>query len=181
MNMNGLMCIDVYMKRRENQRLERGLRDDKEREFFNRCYREIRPEDAYDFLVLKASNILKTKMRYCYRFVNYYFENKEHFDCSFEEWLSGHNGPLVRSSIRGLFPEFELITDDKYEIAKMARDHYGIEIYHDGEYDDTVYSFEFDFRELNKKRVDLADINEKVKEYKNSLIKEALEAKAKEE
>ena len=181
MNINGLEYIDIMMKRRENQRLERGLRDDKEREFFNRCYREIKPEDAYDFLVLKASKLLDTKMRYCYRFVNYFFDNQEHFDCSFTEGLTGHNGPLVRSSIYGLFPEFELITNDKYEIAEMAREHYGIEIYHSDEYDDTVYSFEFDFRELNKKRVNLVEINEKVKEYKDSLIKEALEAKAKEE
>ena len=174
MNMNELECIDIYMKRKSNKELESGIKHPKYREFFNECLREIDGADAYDFLVFKASKLLNCKMNHCYRFVNYYFENKEHFDCSFEEWLLGHDGPLVRKSIFGLFPEFELITKDKYKIADMARKYYGIEIYHFDEYDDAVWCISFDFRELNKKRIDLKDIQKKVSEYQDSLISRAL-------
>ena len=167
MNWNDCIDIDILMQRKKNIRLERGGNEDdrKEQIFFNRCLREVDGRDAYDYLTFKASKLLDCSMSQAYRFTNYYFENKEHFDCSFEDWLLADNGPLYRSSIYGLFPEFEAITKDEYEIAKMAREYYGIEIYHVPEWEGYgVYSMEFNFKELNAKRVDMKVVKETVKD-----------------
>ena len=166
MNLKDICDIDIYMTRRENERLERSSKEDREEQiFFNKCLREIDGRDAYDYLNYKASKLLDCDVSQAYRFTTYYFENKEHFDCSFEEWLLADNGPLYRSRIDGLFPEFEAITKDKYEIAKMAREYYGIEIYHVPEWDGYgVYAMEFNFKELNQKRVDMNTIKKTIKE-----------------
>jgi len=136
----------------------------KRQKFLNKCLAVINNEDAYEYLCYKASKLLKCGVDNCYRFVNYYFDNQEHFDCSFEEWLMAENGPLYRSSIRGLFPEFEVITTNKYEIAKMAREYYGVDIKCEPEWEGYgVYSFEFNFKELNKKRIDMNEFKEEAK------------------
>lgn len=139
--------------------------EDRERQiFFNKCLRNIDGADAYDFLTQKAARILgfKEPNPGVYVVVNYFFDNLEHFDCSFEEWLQADNGPLVRYGLKGLFPELELISSNEYEIAKMAKEFYGISIETDWE-GDFWYSLEFDFRELNSKRVKLDEVQEIVK------------------
>ena len=157
--------FDVWIDRKHAEHRQKDAR--REQVFFNRCLREMDGRDAYDYLTIVASKILNCEPRECYRFVNYYFENQEHFDCSFTEWLWADNGPLCRSSIFGLFPEFEILTKDGFEIAEMARKFYGIEIYHLDEFDGydngPVYAMEFSFKELNEKRVDLDKIKETVK------------------
>lgn len=163
------LCWDVYVDRKIQKDREERSRD--RQIFLNKCLREIDGEDAFRILLLKASRILG-----CSDNINegvdvitsYYFDNQEHFDCSFTEWLKSDNGPIVRHGIKGLFPEFEIITKDKYEIAKMAKEYYGIELHFDfdGYY---VYSLEFSFKELNAKRVDMVRIKE---EMKNLILSE---------
>lgn len=163
MNWKDCGLLDARMERRRwMPSPEQKKEERKFQEFCNRCLREIDGRDAYDYLVYKCSKILRAPRGQCYRFVNYYFDNPEEFDCSFEEWLESDNGPLFRDSIKGLFPEFEAITNDKFEIAKLVRDNYGIEIYHDREYDDYVYSFEFSFKELNSVRINYKNIKDEV-------------------
>ena len=137
--------------------------DDKE--FFNRCLKEMNGKNAYEFLAKRASEILGLRgdVNECiYRIVDYYFENEEHFDCSFKEWLEADNGPIVRYGIKGLFPELEFISKDKFEIAKLAKEFYNVELKFDWE-GNYVYSLEFNFKELNPKRVDLDEVREIVK------------------
>ena len=155
------LCWDVFIDREIQKDREERARD--RQIFLNKCLREIDGEDAFEFLLIKASRILG-----CGKEVNegvdvitsYYFDNQEHFDCSFTEWLNAENGPIVRHGIQGLFPEFEVITKDKYEIAKMAKEYYGIELHFDfdGYY---VYALEFNFKELNKIRIDMKKVQEK--------------------
>ena len=132
--------------------------------FFERCLKEISGRDAYEFLAQKASEILgHSKPNECiYIIVEYYFENEEHFDCSFREWLRGDNGPIVRYGIKGLFPELELVAKDKFEVAKLAKEFYDVELKFDWE-GDFVYSLEFNFKEINPKRVKLDEVREVVK------------------
>lgn len=156
------LCWDVYIDREiQKDRAER-VREDQI--FFNKCLREVDGRDAYDFLVFKASKILGCSKGECaYAIVNYYFENQEHFDCSFVDWLRSDNGPIVKSNIQALFPEFATITNNKYEIAKMVEEYYGIEIDFDCD-GYNFYSLEFNFKELNAKRVDLDKIKEQMKD-----------------
>ena len=157
------LCWDVYVDREiKKDREERAM---EEQQFFNKCLREINGRDAYDFLCLKASRILGCGTDIpepVYTIVNYYFDNQEHFDCSFTEWLSADNGPIVRYDIKKLFPELALISQSKYEIAKLAKQYYNIDIKFDfdGFY---YYSLEFNFKELNKIRIDIKSIEEKMK------------------
>lgn len=156
---------DVFDVAVERRRAEREAQRKRESDiFFNRCLREISGRDAYEFLVIKASRILKCRPENCYRFVDYYFENRDHFDCGFEDWLKADNGPLFRPNVRGLFPEFEVLTDDRFEICEMARKYYGIEIYTESEYEGYgVWSREFSFRDLNKRRVNMEKVKEAMK------------------
>lgn len=144
---------------------------DKERQLFlNKCLKEIDGEDALHALVYKATQILNcSRGEAVIEIINYYINNQEHFDCNFHEWLLADNAPIVRSSIKGLFPEFEFLTSNKYEIAKLVKEHYGIDIKFDFEgYE--MYSFEFNWKELNAKRLDL----DKIKEEMKAKILEAL-------
>ena len=162
---------DVFDVAVEREMAEDRAIEDRERQIFlNECLREIDGEDAYRYLTYKASKILNcSEGEGVIAITNYYFENKKHFDCSFEEWLRADNGPLVRHGIKGLFPEFEVLTSDKWEIAKLAKKHYGVEI--EFEFDGyEMYSLEFDFKAINSKRVDM----EKVKEQMKLIIKEML-------
>ena len=148
--------------------VEREIAKDRAKErreeqiFLNKCLREIKGPDAYEYLIYKATKILNcSRGEGVYHIVEYYFNNQEHFDCSFTEWLLADNGPIVRRDIKGLFPEFELITSNKYEIAKLAKEKYGVEINFDFEgYE--MHSLEFDFREINKKRANLSNIKERM-------------------
>ena len=161
--MNVEDIFDVAFERAcaEDRRIE-----ERERQIFlNKCLREISGDDALEFLLHKASKLLGCRGSLnegVHVITEYYFDNQEHFDCSFEEWLTADNGPLVRHGIKGLFPEFEFITDDKHEIAKLAKEKYGVELKFDweGYY---VYSLEFDFRKINSQRVDLESIKEELK------------------
>lgn len=167
MNVND--CWDVAFERAcaENRKVE-----ERERQIFlNKCLRQIKGEDAYEFLVHKAAKILGHGGEPnigVYAIVNYYFDNEEYFDCSFEDWLKADNGPLVRYGLKGLFPELEFVTDSQREIAKLAKEKYGVELTSnwEGKY---FWSFEFNFKEINSKRVDLDKIKE---ELKNKILEE---------
>ena len=159
---------DVFDVAYSRVKAEREAVEDRERQiFFNECLRHIDGEDAYHFLAQKAAVILGCQKpnEAVYAVVNYYFENVKHFDCSFEEWLRSDNGPIVRwgSDIRKLFPELAMISNDKFEIAKMATKFYGvkIELDWDGEY---MYSLEFNFKEINPKRVKMDEVKEMMKD-----------------
>lgn len=157
------LCWDVYIDR-EIQK-DREVRDMERQKFLNKFLREIKAEDAYRIVCVKASRMLGCGTSIpepVYDIVNYYFDNQEHFDCSFMEWLSSDNGPIVRKNIKSLFPEFAIITQDEYEISQMVKQYYNIDIYwdHDGYY---FYSLEFSFKELNKIRIDMKSIKEKMK------------------
>lgn len=168
--MNVSDCFDVAIGRELAQK--RAIEERERQIFFNKCLRHIDGEDAYAFLTQKAARLLGFSKPNpgVYVIVNYFFDNLEHFDCSFEEWLQADNGPLVRYGLKGLFPELELISSNEHEIAKMAKEFYGISIETDWE-GDYWYSLEFDFRELNSKRVKLDEVQEMVK----SIILEKLE------
>ena len=167
MNVND--CFDVAFERKCTE--DRKIEERERQIFLNKCLREIDGEDAYTFLVTKAARILgfrdDSNVGVC-AITNYYFENKEHFDCSFEEWLRADNGPLVRYGLKGLFPEFEIITDKKFEIAKLAEEKYGVKLESDWE-GDYFWSFEFNFKEINSKRVNLEKIK---KELKSKIMEE---------
>lgn len=158
---------DVFEVAYRREKKEREAIEERERNiFFNKCLRHINGEDAYHFLAQKAAIILghKRPNQGVYEVVNYYFDNLEHFDCSFEEWLRGDNGPIVRwgNDIKDLFPELAIISDDKYEIAEMAKKFYDVEIEFDweGEY---MHSLEFNFKEINPKRVKMNEVKELMK------------------
>jgi len=162
--MNVSSVFDVAYSR---EKAKRDAIEDREKQiFFNKCLRHINGEDAYHFLAQKAATILGCKKpnHGVYAVVNYYFDNLEYFDCSFEQWLTSDNGPIVRwgSDIRKLFPELAMISDSKFEIAKMAEKFYGVEIELDweGEY---MYSLEFNFKEINSKRVKMDEVQEIMK------------------
>lgn len=154
---------DVFDVAVERDIAESRAKEKREEQIFlNKCLREIKGPDAYEYLIHKAAKILNCSVgEGVHTIVQYYFNNQEHFDCSFTEWLSANNGPIVRRGIEGLFPEFEIITSSKYKIAKLAKEKYGVEIYFDFEgYE--MYSLEFDFREINKKRANLSNIKERM-------------------
>lgn len=156
MNVKDVMEVWIDRMKKEDEAKRQRENDI----FFNACLREINGEDAYHYLIIKASKIMNTPK--IPLFVNYYFENKEHFDCSFEEWLVADNGPLYRNSIRGLFPELEVITHDEYEIMKMANEYYGLDLHMDP-CDEFIYAYEFNFKELNEKRVNMDEIKDEMK------------------
>ena len=157
------LCWDIDIDKEIQKEEEKRARD--RQIFLNKCLEEIDGEDAFEFLLIKASRILG-----CGREINegvdvitsYYFDNQEHFDCSFTEWLLSDNGPIVRENIKSLFPELAIITQDKYEISQMVKQYYNIDIHWDcdGYY---FYALEFNFKELNKIRIDMKSIKEKMK------------------
>ena len=160
--MNVNVCFDVAWSRKKAKRQE--IEDRKNQIFFNKCLRHIDGQDAYHFLTQKAARSLGFSKPNpgVYKVVNYFFDNLEHFDCSFEEWLEADNGPLVRYGLKGLFPELEFISNNEHEIAKMAKEFYGISLETDWE-SEYWCALEFDFRELNSKRVDIKEVQEMVK------------------
>ena len=157
------MVFDFDKELDEMMEQERAQEAKEAEIFYGKCLKAMTGRDAFDWWVHKATKLLKCSHgEGAYVITDYYFDNMEHFDCSFEEWLLSDNGPIVRHGIKGLFPEFEVITSDKYEIAKLAEEKYGVKLEFDFDgYE--VWCLEFNFKEINEKRVDMEKIHDTLK------------------
>lgn len=156
-------AMDIYESRKNRINAKYEAKRKREADiFYSQCLREIKGPDAYKYLVHVAGETLECKYG-AYVIVEHFINNRKKYDCSFIEWLNSDNGPICKYSIRGLFPELEVLTNDEYEIMKMANEKYGLDIHMDP-CDDFIYAFEFSFKEINKQRVNLNELKNKIAE-----------------
>lgn len=163
-------AMDVYEVRCSRIDAEYEAKRKRENDIlFNKCLREIKNVDAYKYLVHIAGKTLDCKYG-AELMVMYFMDHRDEYDCSFIDWLYADNGPICKYSIKGLFPELEVISNDEYEIMQMANEYYDLDLRMDP-CDDFIYAFEFDFREINKKRVNVDDIKKKMGEVIKKQLK----------
>lgn len=162
-------AMDIYESRKSRIKAKYEAKRKREADiFYSQCLREIKGPDAYKYLVYVAGETLECRYGVPI-IVEHFINNRKKYDCSFVEWLNSDNGPICKYSIKGLFPELEVLTNDEYEIIEMANENYGLDIHMDP-CGDFVYAFEFSFKEINKKRVNLNELKNKIAEsIKNEL------------
>ena len=162
-------AMDIFEVRSSRIKAEyEAKRKRKDDILFNKCLREIKNVDAYRYLVHITGKTLDCKYG-AELIVMHFMNHRDEYDCSFIDWLYADDGPICKYSIKGLFPELEVLSDDEYTIMKMANEYYDLDIHMDP-CDDFIYAFEFNFKEINKKRVNVNDVKEKMKK----IIKEQL-------
>jgi len=137
--------MNEYERKREEERLA----------FLKKGADKVRGDDdlIYRMMALHLSQRFELGLNWrnephniVYRILNYYIEK---IDEDFEEWLNKDNAPIIKpiNTIKSIFPELKIFSDDDRKIIKIANSLYGLDIEtdFDGFDVDYWYSYEFDF------------------------------------